>query len=606
MTNPQDFPTTDDTPPSEVGDASAPAGAPRMLQLYIRGYRGLKQLTWHPAPGLNVVLGGGDVGKSTILDAIGLLLSPSNPTTLAETDFFQREVDAGFEIEAVMSLPPESGINYQFNHSWPWVWNGAAAVAPTTEGTGEDVAGDAVYKLRVRGTLDLELLYEVVQPDGSAATLSAGLRRAIGLVRLGGDDRHDRDLRLVQGSALDRLLSDQTLRSKVTAEVGKTDVRGRLLPDKQGNLATLDGAFKERQLPTGLDLSLVGGPGASVLSLVGLTADAGPVKLPLSTWGAGTRRLAALEVARQNHGHAPITIVDEVERGLEPYRQRALIERLQAAPSQAVATTHSPFVIRAAGKAAFWYLDSGGNIGALDGAKIEPVRSNDPGAFLARLTIVVEGATEQGFCHALLERAIEGDIDALGLHVCNAGGHEETLGVLKALSNSGLCFGGVADNEGKYEDGWNKVRTTLGSRLLRWDTGCIEDNTLGLLTDIQLEQILTTGLDAGARRRTLKERLNTQDKTFAELAAAAASGAGLKAVVLEAAKGVVPEGTEQDLRKRFKSHAQEWFKSVEGGRELGGLIFSLGLWPLLRPKLLPFCNGIREVLSLAPIADLEP
>lgn len=605
MTNPPESPT-DDTPPSDAEDAPVPAEAPRMLQLDIRGYRGLKQLTWRPAPGLNVVLGGGDVGKSTILDAISLLLSPSNPTTLAETDFFQRDIDAGFEIEAVMSLPAESGINYQFNHSWPWVWNGAAAVAPTTEGTGEDVTGEAVYKLRVRGTADLELLYEVVQPDGSADTLSASLRRAIGLVRLGGDDRHDRDLRLVQGSALDRLLSDQTLRSKVTAEVGKTDVRGRLLPDKRDNLAKLDGAFKTRQLPTGLDLSLIGGPGASVLSLVGLTADAGPVKLPLSNWGAGTRRLAALEVARQNHGHAPITIVDEVERGLEPYRQRALIERLQTAPSQALATTHSPFVIKAASKAAFWYLDSGGNIGALDGAKIEPVRSNDPGAFLARLTIVAEGATEKGFCLALLERAIKDDIDALGLYLCDAGGHEQALGVLKALCNSGLCFGGVADNEGKHEDAWNKVQATLGIRLLRWDTGCIEDNVLGLLSDVQLEQILTTGSDAGARRRTLKERLNTPDKTFAELAAAAAEGTGLKAVVLEAAKGVVPDGTDEDLKKRFKSHAQDWFKSVQGGRELEGLIFSLGLWPLLKPKLLPFCNGIREALSMTPIADLEP
>jgi putative ATP-dependent endonuclease of OLD family len=583
-----------------------PVKPPRILRLDIRRYRGLVELSWHPAPGLNVILGGGDVGKSTVLDAIGLLLSPSNPTTLAETDYFQRNIDAGFEIEAVMSLPPESGIDYQFKPSWPWVWNGTEAVAPTAEGTGEDVSGQAVYKLRVRGTADLELLYEIVQPNLSPDTLSAGLRRAIGLVRLGGDDRHDRDLRLVQGSALDRLLSDQTLRSKVTSEVGKTDVRGRLLPDKLANLTKLDGAFRARELPAGLDLSLIGGPGASVLSLVGLTADAGPVKLPLSSWGAGTRRLAALEVARQNQGHAPVTIVDEVERGLEPYRQRVLLERIQSAPSQAIATTHSPFVIAAADKAAFWYLDSAGNIGGLDGTKIEHVRANDPGAFLARLTIVAEGATEKGFCLALLERAIKRDLGGLGIHVCDGGGHELTLGVLKALCKSGLCFGGVADNEGKYENSWKGVQTVLGDRLLRWESGCIEDNVLGLLTDAQLEQILTTGEEAGARRRTLQERLNTPDKTFAELSAAAAAGAGLRGAVLQAAKGVVPDGLDDELKKRFKSHAQTWFKSVEGGRELEGLIFTFGLWPGLKPTLLPFCNGIRHVLGHAPVADLAP
>lgn len=148
--------------------SSGGAAAPCLRRLDIRAYRGLKALTWMPAPGLNVVLGGGDVGKSTILDAIGLLLSPANPTTLAETDYHRRDIDNGFEIVAIMSLPPESGIDYQFKPSWPWVWTGAEAVAPTVEGTGEDAPGQPVYKLRVRGTPDLELLYEIVQPDGSA------------------------------------------------------------------------------------------------------------------------------------------------------------------------------------------------------------------------------------------------------------------------------------------------------------------------------------------------------------------------------------------------------------------------------------------------------
>ena len=71
--------------------------------------------------------------------------------------------------------------------------------------------------MRVRGTEDLELVYEIVQPDGSADPFPVALRRAIGLVRLSGDDRNDRDLRLVQGSAFDRLLSDKNLRSRIAA-----------------------------------------------------------------------------------------------------------------------------------------------------------------------------------------------------------------------------------------------------------------------------------------------------------------------------------------------------------------------------------------------------
>ena len=50
--------------------------SPAMYYLSIEGFRGIKALSWHAA--VSVVLGSGDVGKTTILDAIGLLLNPSN------------------------------------------------------------------------------------------------------------------------------------------------------------------------------------------------------------------------------------------------------------------------------------------------------------------------------------------------------------------------------------------------------------------------------------------------------------------------------------------------------------------------------------------------
>ena len=61
--------------------------APIIYRLAIERFRCIKALSWHPAKGVNLILGGGDVGKTTILDAIGLLLSPTNPATLADTDY---------------------------------------------------------------------------------------------------------------------------------------------------------------------------------------------------------------------------------------------------------------------------------------------------------------------------------------------------------------------------------------------------------------------------------------------------------------------------------------------------------------------------------------
>ena len=220
--------------------------APAIYQLSIERFRGMNQLSWRPARGANVILGGGDVGKTTILDAVGLLLSPTNSVSLSDTDYYDRDVKAGFVIEGIVSLPPASGIDHQTKASWPWLWNGDQAVVPSMEGENA-TQGEAVYRFRVRGTDELDLVFEIIQPDNTVDTLPVTLRRAIGLVRLSGDERNDRDLRLVQGSALDRLLSDKTLRARLSAELAKKDIRSELSDTAKQVLVDLDLAVSRRR-----------------------------------------------------------------------------------------------------------------------------------------------------------------------------------------------------------------------------------------------------------------------------------------------------------------------------------------------------------------------
>ena len=576
--------------------------SPAIYRLSISRFRGIEALDWWPAKGVNVILGGGDAGKSTILDAIALLLSPVNPSNLSDPDYHRRDVDAGFSIEAVLSLPPSSGINGQSKPSWPWEWNGKEAVAPNPDQEGG--AGSApVYVARVRGTEDLELVYELLQPDGSADSFPVALRRSIGLVRLAGDDRNDRDLRLVYGSALDRLLSDKGLRSRMASEVSKSDVKDELSESAQTALTDLDRTFQKESLPAKLDLAITGGQGASIASMIGLTADREGVQLPLASWGAGTRRLSALAIAEHNQGDAPIMLVDEVERGLEPYRQRPLVEKLETGSSQVFLTTHSPAAISAASKSNFWYMDHAGSVGPLDRSKIARHRETDPETFLSRLAIIAEGATEAGFVSALLARALNGDIRSFGIYISDGGGHETTLGLLEALAAGGLKFAGFADDEGKHPERWQRLRESLGPLLFRWSTGCIEENVIGATPESALEKLIVDpdGTKTGVRLRHLADRLEIQDKLFDAVRAAA--GSNLKSLMINAALGSVPEGKESE-KKIYKAHASNWFKSTEGGHELARKTFELGLWPALKPELLTFCNAVRTTVGLKPVSDL--
>lgn len=583
--------------------------AAEIKRLHIARFRGIRELTWRPGSGLNLLLGGGNVGKTTILEAIGLLLHPTTSYSLVDSDYVGRRVEDEFLVEAVMSLPGD--VNRQPGMAWPWEWDGQDAVlaeaAAPEEASPPGAPRPPVYRVRVRGTADLELVYEIVQPDETVAAFSVALRREIGVVRLLGDDRNDRDLRLVQGSNLDRLINDRRLRARLGREFAADSVDQHLEDEPRARLELLDQQFVARRLPGQLGLAFTGSTGQSINSLIGLTADKEGVALPLATWGSGTRRLAALAIADSLQDGHPITLVDELERGLEPYRQRQLVQRIAAGPGQTFITTHSASVLSAAATAASaWYVDTGGRVGSLPKDKVARHLSRDPEAFLARLAIVAEGATEVGFLRELLDREIPGWRDR-GVHVADGGGNDDTLALLEALSLGGVKFAGFVDNENRAEGRWRAVRDQLGALLFQWPDGNLEQNVIPMFAADRIQVLIADPADerTGQRLRTLAERLETDDPSIGALSAralelrgAAAEQLGHPLVpwIVQAATGTVPDALRDAppaQRNPFKGHAAAWFKSTKGGRELAEKVCALGVWEgQLRDLLRPFLDAI--------------
>lgn len=558
---------------------------------------------------MNVIIGGGDTGKTTILEAIGLLLSPSNSTIVSESDYWQRDASEEFCIDGVFSLPESSEMSTQPKFAWPWNWDGQNAVLPTDVGGDADAPPDnPVYWFRLRGTTELELLWELVQPNGDADSLTTGIRRAVGLVRLSGDDRNDRDLRLVYGSALDRLFSDVSLRARIGKEVSKIDLNAPLGDDGRESIDDLSARFEKASLPHGLSLGLTTTHGLSIGALIGLHAEKDDTDLPLSSWGAGTRRMAALETASVNRTNTSIAAIDEIERGLEPYRLRKLIGSVIGSFCQSFVTTHSAVAIACTEKADLWYLDSCGQIGPLPRHKIEQQQRRDPETFLSRVAVIAEGATEVGFLRYLLECAFSGEPLDRGVRVCDGQGNDATLGLLEALSSSGLLFCGLADNEGRNPERWKALKDQLGDALLQWPTGCTEEQVIANIPDDQLGKLVTDtdGAEDGLRLRTLADRLGSQDKSLDKIRQALdATGTSLRTLIIAAATGDkdgAPEGSE----KEWKAHARCWFKSEAGGRELAKRMLSGGAWPNLRPSLMPLINAVLRASEMQERDDLQP
>jgi hypothetical protein len=84
----------DSQPKRRISHASAVIPAYHLpvfiRRLRIRGFRGIADLAWFPEPGINCLVGPGDSGKSTVLAAIALLLSPAPGYSLSEA--FRLEV----------------------------------------------------------------------------------------------------------------------------------------------------------------------------------------------------------------------------------------------------------------------------------------------------------------------------------------------------------------------------------------------------------------------------------------------------------------------------------------------------------------------------------
>src|ERR1700752_4497949 len=72
------------------GAENIPGGQEHMTLIRlieIENFRAIRNLRWLPGPGVNCLIGPGDSGKSTILDAIDLCLGARRSLSFTDADF---------------------------------------------------------------------------------------------------------------------------------------------------------------------------------------------------------------------------------------------------------------------------------------------------------------------------------------------------------------------------------------------------------------------------------------------------------------------------------------------------------------------------------------
>ncbi len=79
----------------------------RIVKIVIENFRTIHALEWIPAAGINCLIGTGDSGKSTILDAIDLCLGARRTLSFEDTDFYCLDLSKPIQITLTLGSLPD-------------------------------------------------------------------------------------------------------------------------------------------------------------------------------------------------------------------------------------------------------------------------------------------------------------------------------------------------------------------------------------------------------------------------------------------------------------------------------------------------------------------
>jgi putative ATP-dependent endonuclease of OLD family len=441
-------------------------------------------------------------------------------------------------------------------------------------------------------------------------------------MRLGVADRWDRDLRLVQGGALDRFMEGHELRQSILQAILNTPIHDRLGDGPRRALESIDERFSKRSLPQPVRLGLVGTPGVSLAASVGLMiGQDDETALPLPAWGTGTRRLATLELASIVADTVSLAVVDEPEGGLEPYRQRAFIGDLnQGGRRQAFITTHAPAILSEAASLGATIsrinlvsspsVDEAAPVAgaeqamaprepqvheltSLEGKEIGRLLKSHPEAVLARLPVICEGITEEGFVSRLLIAKFGEAFSVRGIFCVDGGGHDRALAICQALLKAGFRAAAVADDEGRSDGRWKDIGKRAA--LLRWENGATLEHALfSALPDDVLPLVISWPEEFGGRpgrhcMPDLRAALGDEDRDSTPKHLMEEYGRERFVKALCAAACPPRDGNRKPTG---------WFKSFEGGFLLAEKLLSLSPVPKeMNDKIAAFLKAVEEATA---------
>ncbi|MFH1872665.1 MAG: AAA family ATPase [Pseudomonadota bacterium] len=476
----------------------------RIRKIEIANFRGILRLAWCPAPGINCLIGPGDSGKSTVLDAIDLCLGARRNVQFSDADFFGLDITNPINITLTLGDLDDAMRTLESFGTFLQGFHAATGVVENEPTVGAEV----VLCLNLTVASDLEpswtLVSERAAQQGIVRTLAWKDRLALAPTRIGA--LADFNLGWQRGSVLNRISEERADASAALVKAAR-DARSAFGDQAEQQLGEALGIVTATAQELGVH---IGAKATALLDSHSVSFGGGTISLhnedgiPLRSLGVGSTRLLVAGLQRKAANQASIVLSDELEYGLEPHRIARFLGSLgakeAAAPLQVFLTTHSPVALRELSGDQLFVLRRGPQghearlVDADDG--IQSTIRLYPEAFLAGSVVVCEGASEIGLLRGLdLFRLDQAGVSlaALGVALVDCGGGEPDRPYARATAFQSLGYRVMVlrDDDKKPTPAVEQAFIESGGTVVAYRADrALEDELFGSLTPAACQKLI--------------------------------------------------------------------------------------------------------------------
>ncbi|ARM34984.1 AAA family ATPase [Legionella longbeachae] len=383
-----------------------------IVNLNINNFRGINNFDINFPLNSDFVcfIGRGDSCKTSILDAISLVLSPKWSISFQDSDFFNCNIESPIEISVSLVNFPEKLISESKYGLY------VRAYDPIKMKILDDFVGEEqefLPALTIRLVVDSQLLPKWTVSNAKHhedKIISNTDRESLSCFMI--SDFIDRHFTWSKGNplfTLSSLIKDLDENDKNIIIDALREAKKQIDTSNFNELNEITELIKSQASLFGLDIKNI----HSTIDFRELAIKDDRISLhddliPFRLKGKGSRRLASFAIQSILVKRGGILLVDELEQGLEPDRIKQLVRTLRDIhEGQIFITTHSREVIVELESNNLIYVqkDSENHISHKifnhDKKQLQAIVRACPEAFFANKIVICEGATEIGICRAL-------------------------------------------------------------------------------------------------------------------------------------------------------------------------------------------------------------